>query len=107
MQFTKTTVANLSLPEGRTDFVFWDPDLPCFGLRLRGDTRRWVVQYRFAGQSRRESLGDPRKVSLEDARKAARARFAQVELGTDPKAEQAKAKARIEEARQTLGHVSD
>jgi integrase len=107
MQFTKATVASLSLPEGRTDFVFWDPDLPCFGLRLRGDTRRWVVQYRFAGQSRRESLGDPRKVSLEDARRAARARFAKVELGTDPKAEQAKAKAHIEEARQTLGHVSD
>jgi integrase len=107
MQFTKTTVASLSLPEGRTDFVFWDPDLPCFGLRLRGDTRRWIVQYRFAGQSRRESLGDPRKVSLEDARKAARARFAKIELGADPKAEQAKAKADAEEARHTLGYVSD
>jgi integrase len=107
MQFTKTTVASLSLPEGRTDFVFWDPDLPCFGLRIRGDTRRWIVQYRFAGQSRRESLGDTRKVSLEDARKIARARFAQVELGTDPKAEQAKAKAAVEDARLTLAYVSD
>jgi integrase len=106
VQFTKATVANLSLPEGKTDFVFWDPDLPCFGLRLRGDTRRWVVQYRFAGQSRRESLGDPRKVSLEDARKVARARFAQVELGIDPTAERAKAKAAAEDARLTLAYVS-
>jgi integrase len=107
MRFTKTTVASLSLPEGRTDFVFWDPDLPCFGLRLRGDTRRWIVQYRYAGQSRRESLGDPRKVSLEDARRAARARFAQVELGIDPIAERTKARVAAENARLTLTYVSD
>jgi integrase len=107
MQFSRTTVASLSLPEGRTDFVFWDPDLPCFEVRLRGDTRRWIVQYRYAGQSRRESLGDPRKVGLEDARRIARARFAQIELGIDPKAERAKTKAAAEDARLTLAYVSD
>jgi integrase len=107
MQFTKATVAALSLPDGRTDFVFWDDELPGFGLRLRGNTRRFVIQYRFDGQSRRESLGDPRKVSLEDARRAARARFAKLELGVDPGADRARAKAAAAAARLTLALVSD
>ena len=107
MQLTKTTIATLSLPKGRTDHIFWDDELPGFGLRLRGGTRRFVIQYRFAGQSRRESLGDPRKVSLDDARRAARARFAKLELGVDPGAERAKAKAAAEAARLTLALVSD
>ena len=55
--------------------------MPGFGVRLRGRSKRWVVQYRSERQQRRESLGDVRKVSLEDARKIARQRFAQVELG--------------------------
>ena len=48
------------------------------------------LQYRISGRQRRESLGDVRKVSLEDARKIARQRFAQVELGIDPAAERAR-----------------
>jgi integrase len=107
MQLTKTTVAALSLPEGRTDHIYWDNELPGFGLRLRGSSRRFVIQYRFAGQSRRESLGDPRRVSLDEARRAARARFAKLELGVDPGAERAKAKAAAEAARLTLALVSN
>jgi hypothetical protein len=42
------------------------------------------VQYRVGAQQRRESLGDVRKVKLDDARKIARHRFAQAELGIDP-----------------------
>ena len=61
--------------------------LPGFGVRLRGRSKGWVVQYRIGTQQRRESLGDVRKVILEDARKIARQRFAQVEMGTDPAAE--------------------
>ena len=102
MQLTKTIVTALSLPKGRTDHIFWDDELPGFGLSLR-----FAILYRFAGQSRRESLGDPRKVSLDDARRAARARFAKLELGVDPGAERAKAKAAAEAARLTLALVSD
>ena len=60
---------------------------------MRGGSKRWDCQYRVNGKQRRESLGDVRKVSLEDARKIARQRFAQVELGTDPAAERAQARA--------------
>src|SRR5580704_13036446 len=87
MKFTKGTIATLSLPAGKVDHLEWDDELPCFGIRLRGNAKRWIVQYRLGGQQRRESLGDVRKVTLEDARRIARQRFAQVELGTDPAAE--------------------
>jgi integrase len=93
MKLTKDTVATLAPPAGKIDHIEWDDALPGFGVRLRGTGKRWVVQYRAGTQQRRESLGDVRKVSLEDARKIARQRFAQVELGVDPAAERERASA--------------
>jgi integrase len=107
MQFTKSALTALALPEGKSDHVVWDDDLPGFGLRLRGDTRRWVVQYRIGGQSRRESIGDPRRVSLEDARRTARQRFGIVAQGLDPAADKTRAKAEAEAARVTLAVVTE
>jgi integrase len=107
MKFTTTSVGRLTMPAGKSDHIAWDPELPGFGLRLRGETRRWVVQYRVGRQQRREGLGDVRKVGLEDARKAARQRFAQLELGVDPAAAKAKARAEADAARLTLAVVSE
>jgi hypothetical protein len=84
MKFTTDKVAVLTRPPGKTDHIEWDDEVPGFGVRLRGETKRWVIQYRIGAQQRRESLGDTRKVRLDDARKIARHRFAQAELGTDP-----------------------
>ncbi|MFZ2143297.1 MAG: integrase arm-type DNA-binding domain-containing protein, partial [Xanthobacteraceae bacterium] len=107
MKFTKGTIATLSLPAGKVDHLEWDDELPGFGIRLRGNAKRWIVQYRLGEQQRRESLGDVRKVTLEDARKIARQRFAQVELGTDPAAERAQARAQAAAAGLTLAVVAD
>jgi integrase len=107
MKFTRDSVVKLVMPEGKADAIFFDDDLPGFGVRLRGQSKRWIIQYRFGVQQRRESLGDVRKVTLEDARKIARNRFAQVELGTDPAAERAKAKALDAAARLTLAIAAD
>jgi integrase len=87
MKLTKDTVAALTLAAGKSEHFVWDDTMPGFGVRLRGNGKRWVVQYRVNGQGRRESLGDVRKVTLEDARKIARQRFAKAELGIDPVAE--------------------
>ncbi|MGZ3323846.1 MAG: integrase arm-type DNA-binding domain-containing protein, partial [Xanthobacteraceae bacterium] len=88
MRFTKASVAALQLPDGKRDHVEWDDELPGFGVRIRaGGSRTWRIQYRFGSRQRSESLGDIRKVGLEDARKIARQRFAQVELGVDPSAQ--------------------
>jgi integrase len=94
MKLTRDAIDRLVLPPGKTDHFIWDDDLPGFGVRLRGDTRRWVVQYRVSRQTRRESLGDVRKVKLDDARKIARQRFAQAELGVDPAAQRTQSGAR-------------
>ncbi|WFU37760.1 integrase arm-type DNA-binding domain-containing protein [Bradyrhizobium sp. CB82] len=80
----------LTLPAGKSDHIQWDPDLPGFGVRLRPGKASYVVQYRVGVEQRRKSLGDVRKVTVEDARGIARKRFAQVELGIDPDAEEEK-----------------
>jgi integrase len=103
MKLTKDVVTALTLPDGRLEHFAWDDSLPGFAVRLRGQAKTWVVQYRIGAQQRRESLGDVRKVTLEDARKIARQRFAQVELGIDPAAERSRARA----ATLTLAIVSN
>jgi integrase len=88
IRFTDAYVRRLALPSGKTDHIAWDPDLPGFGVRLRAAKASYVVQYRVGTYQRRKGLGDVRKVTLEDARGIARKRFAQVELGIDPDAEE-------------------
>lgn len=101
----------MPLPDGKTEHFEWDETLPGFGIRLRKvgteTTRRWYCQYRINKLSRRESLGDVRKVKLEAARSIARQRFAKVELGQDPAAEKAATQAEAVAAKQTLGHVAE
>jgi integrase len=87
MKLTTAAVTALKMPAGKTDFIAWDDTLPGFGVRLRNDRKSFVCQYRINGGQRRESLGDTRKIKLDDAKKIARQRFASVELGVDPKAQ--------------------
>jgi len=98
--------AELLLPPGKNDHIEWDDDTPGFGVRLRPTKRVYVVQYRIGRQQRRESLGDVRKITYDQARKIARQRFAQVELGTDPAAERKQALAQASAAKLTLAVVA-
>jgi integrase len=65
------------------------------------------VQYRANGTQRREILGDIRRVTLEMARKAARQRFAQLELGIDPGAAKKAARDAKAAVQLTLANVSE
>jgi integrase len=107
MKLTAKSVATLAPPAGKSDVFIWDDDLPGFGVRVRGKTRRWIIQYRIGSQQRRESLGDIRRVALDDARRIARQRFASIELGVDPAAERVKARAVTAEAATTLKAVAE
>jgi integrase len=112
MKLTDTMAATLEPPAGKLEHFEWDETLPCFGLRVRKlgtktTSRRWYVQYRVGRRSRRESLGDVRKIKLEAARKIARQRFAQVELGADPAADRARIQAEAAAVKLTLGNVAD
>jgi integrase len=91
MKFTLKTIAAAELPPGKPEDIFWDVDLPGFGLRFRrhGDRlrRTWVAQYRAHGRTRRMRLGAVEKLTLDEARKEVRKVLAKVELGADPQAE--------------------
>src|SRR5437016_7966384 len=91
MKITAKTVAGLELPEDKTDAIFFDDDMPGFGIRLRvsGDRvrRSWVAQYRSFGRTRRVLLGSAELLNIEQARPAAKKVLARVTLGHDPQAE--------------------
>jgi integrase len=107
MKFTTASVAALKRPADKDDHVEWDPSLPGFGLRLRGDSKTWLVQYRVGRQQRRTALGDTRRVALEDARRAARRLFGKLANGIDPAAERALLRAKATAAQLTLGVVAE
>ena len=108
MKFTDATLAALEAPAGKDEYFVWDESLPAFGVRVRRLSTRYCVQYRVAGnKQRRESLGDIRRISIPDARKIARQKFAQVELGQDPAAARAQAKAEADAQKLKLGAVAD
>ena len=80
---TKRTVDALSV-EGR-DAVFWDRDLPGFGIRVYpSGLKKYVVQSRGPGGSRRVTLGRHGKTSPEQARKRAAEAIDRIKRGEDP-----------------------
>jgi integrase len=85
MRLSRQSVAELTLPSGRPYVIVWDSVQPGFGVRVNAGNKTWVVQYRFEGQSRRQTLGRVGVVTLDQAREAARKILASVQLGSDPK----------------------
>lgn len=68
------------------DVVVWDDSLPGFGLRAKATgVKTFIIQYRNkSGRSRRVSLGNLGKVTLDQARKQAVKLMGQVATGDDP-----------------------
>ena len=80
---TKRTVEALSV-EGR-DAVFWDRDLPGFGIRVYpSGLKKYVVQSRGPGGSRRATLGRHGETSAEQARRGAAQAIDRIKRGEDP-----------------------
>jgi len=77
--------AELKLPAGITDTVFWDDDISGFGLRVReSGTRTWIYRYRIGNKQRSITLGSATAVALATARANAGQLEARVRLGGDP-----------------------
>jgi integrase len=91
MKINARTIAALKLPRGKNDAIYFDSDIPGFGLRLRVSgaqvRRSWVAQYRSFGRTRRVLLGSAEILGAEQARAAAKKVLARVTLGHDPQAE--------------------
>jgi len=95
----KLTSANIGLPAGKADVIYFDDDLIGFGLRLRRGSggriiKNWVVQYRAHGRGRRMIVGSAEKLTAAEARKQAKKLLAKVELGDDPQHDRAERRER-------------
>ena len=68
------------------DFVLWDDDLSGFGVRIKtSGAKSFCIQYRnVQGRSRRLTIGRYGRMTLDQARKEARQRLAEVDQGQDP-----------------------
>lgn len=109
MKLTAKNIQRLKLPVGKTDHLFWDDDIPGFGLRLReGGSRSWIFQYAIGDKQRRMSLGAAApesftKIKIKDGdgeqktlkigiREYAADLHAKVKLGQDPAGEKQQAR---------------
>src|SRR5215467_4370382 len=109
MKLTAKGIRGLKLPSDKTDCLYWDDDIPGFGLRLRaGGSRNWVFQYALGEKQRRMSLGAATEESFTTVRdKDGKAKLgireqvaqlhARVKLGEDPAGATHDARARAEE----------
>jgi integrase len=104
IKLTKTSIATLTLPLGKSDAIFFDSEVPGFGLRIRaGGSRKWIVQYQLHGhQQRRLTIGSIALFDPEQARRVAREMLAKARRGQDPQAQKIEASIA---AKQTLGSV--
>jgi integrase len=93
VKLTAANIRTLKLPLGETDRVYFDEDLPGFGLRVRASgVHSWMIQYAIAGRTRRLVLGLLTALDPGKARALAQKLLAQVRLGGDPAADKHRAK---------------
>jgi integrase len=85
---------------GNNDRIEWDRKVVGFGKRIRDGRESWIVQYRLGHKQRRMKLGE--KLTLSQAREAARKILAKVELGQDPAGDKAQTR---KDSKFTLGVV--
>jgi hypothetical protein len=103
MKLTKP-IERLAVPPGKSEAIFFDDDVPGFGLRLRaGGSRTFIVQYALGGRQRRMTIGAAKVLDAPKARQTARNLLAKVRLGHDPAADRAEARVRASD--ELLGDV--
>jgi integrase len=103
MRLNDRTIAALIIPQGKSELLVFDDDLPGFGLRLRaGGSRKWVFQYRHNGRQHRMT----NKASMDATRARAWAKKLHHEVGLGGDPAQEKADARIQAA-QTFAKIAD
>jgi integrase len=93
----KRSAANITIrsAEAAAPGLLWDREVPGFGLRvLASGLRTWLLKYRApGGQQRWHRIGLFPDLTVEEARRLARALKVQVEAGRDPSREREEAEA--------------
>src|SRR5215472_16286452 len=86
-KLTPSFVAEAAPVGGKDRTIYWDQTQPGFGLMVTAaGSKSWVVQYRAGHKSRRATIVSV--LSLDKARKAAKAMLGKVATGGDPVGEQ-------------------
>jgi integrase len=99
MRLTDATVADLTVPDGKTEIIAFDDGLAGFGVRVRqGGSRRFIYQYKLNGTNRRVTF---KEANVKRARAAAQILAAKITLGTDPALEK---QSTHDAAGDTFGH---
>jgi integrase len=94
MKLTAVAIRTLAVPAGKSEAIFFDDDVPGFGLRLRKHgSRSFVFQYKLGTKQRRMALGAASALRIGDVRKTAERLHARVKLGEDPASDKADARA--------------
>lgn len=93
LKLTDTIVQRSSLPEGKVDLDLWDSELRGFGLRIRPNSKSWIIVYRPVGTGRsanptRMKIGTTKTIATAtEARRLAKAMLGKIAAGADPLAE--------------------
>ena len=103
MRLTAASLGALKLEADVTDKIFFDTDVPGFGLPVRASgARTWIFQYKVGGRTRRLVLGNASAVKLARARDIAGELHARVRLGGDPAAEKRRS---VRRSQDTFGYI--
>jgi integrase len=103
-RLTASFVTNAAAEHGKPRTIFWDTNVPSFGLMVTDKgARSYVIQYRAHGRSRRITL-DADALSLDEARREARKHLGDVAKGGDPLSEKRRQSAA---AADTLQAIAD
>ncbi len=104
LKLTKTAVeTRCRLPEGRRQAIYWDTEIPGFGLRVGQRTRTYILQRDLpGGRTRRVTIGRHGAWTVQQARKKARELIARIDEGEDPNATRRARAARGVTLRQAL-----
>jgi integrase len=94
MKLTAAIVRSAGIPAGKNEAIFFDDDVPGFGLRVReGGSRSFIFQYKLGSKQRRMALGTATALNFSNTRKTAEQLYARVKLGQDPASDKAEARA--------------
>ena len=105
MRLTTASLGSLKLDTGVADKIFFDDEVPGFGIRIRASgARSWIYQYKVAGRTRRLVLGTVDAIKPAKAREIAGDLHAQVRLGGDPSAQK---REKIRQASNTFGTLTE
>jgi integrase len=99
---TDASVRSLICPADKGEEIFWDRDVPGFGLRVRRTGgRAWMIKYNtLSGRTQKVTIGPLHLFTLRQARDQAKNLLADVRRGADPAAHKRNKRALAEE---TLG----